>query len=584
MQFFVIFFILIFSTGLTTAHANTFNQSIEQKFIKNLKTNSRIAVLQLYDGKTGNHTALGDQWRDRLENILNKNSFQVIPRNDLKALMDDVSSFAKDQTLDDISDQLQSETIITGRYYIKAKTQKMELHLKALDTIKTSMLSTLNITLSLPDNWQSLNKQIRGNRYNNQNAGNLANKIDDIMDGLAKLTQSFENLQNNFSKLAKSGGLIDKPTNPAEFYANARLYEQRGDLLNAGKSYFKFFKFNLAFLDPHIRYQKILKIEEGRAGAREIYAEMKHQFNNPTVEFAYNLLLTSRSRKNALTDFAEKHPEFSPVFYQLSQEYSEIRLGHIPSLQDKKKQSESLQKFLDQHKKNQVMPYFLDKSMASEWLTKSEEQLKRLGFINKNIFKNPVTFTASRSNSGWTVNVNIAETATKILYKIGNDTQYHDNGTYSFVNPMTGLPNPKTIITLPKRFTKVKIFVKYKDVSGKLNGPFIYDFNQDTQFVTSYKSILEMIPNSWVSINMINNKPSVYFTTLISYRCALTTIKYGINTMKPNKIWSLEPCNKKSPNSVAGKIYGSIPDDTQYISIKLFYKDGTTSKVQRIDR
>jgi len=50
-----------------------------------------------------------------------------------------------------------------------------------------------------------------------------------------------------------------------------------GDFGNARRSYNALFAYKLDFLDPHLRYQTFLKIQEGRTGAREIYNAMYEQ-------------------------------------------------------------------------------------------------------------------------------------------------------------------------------------------------------------------------------------------------------------------------------------------------------------------
>jgi len=54
-----------------------------------------------------------------------------------------------------------------------------------------------------------------------------------------------------FPQVMKNGGILADPKIPEEFYANARMYEQKGDAGNARRSYAKFFTFDLDYLDPH---------------------------------------------------------------------------------------------------------------------------------------------------------------------------------------------------------------------------------------------------------------------------------------------------------------------------------------------
>ena len=95
-------------------------------------------------------------------------------------------------------------------------------------------------------------------------------------------------MQKSFSSIAQSGGIIEKPSRPEQFYHNARIYELGGDYLNARKSYNRYFSFKLDFLDPHLRYQTFLKVQEGLAGAREIYSAIYE--NEPAFRAALSTL------------------------------------------------------------------------------------------------------------------------------------------------------------------------------------------------------------------------------------------------------------------------------------------------------
>ena len=106
-----------------------------------------------------------------------------------------------------------------------------------------------------------------------------------------------------FLQIMKSGGIIANAKKPEEFYANARMYEQKGDSGNARRSYAKFFTFNLDYIDPHLRYQKYLKVQEGREGAREVYFEMKEDSKSFVTEYASILLFSRKTRVKKLEKF-----------------------------------------------------------------------------------------------------------------------------------------------------------------------------------------------------------------------------------------------------------------------------------------
>ena len=81
------------------------------------------------------------------------------------------------------------------------------------------------------------------------------------------------------------------------------MYEQKGDSGNARRSYVKFFGFDLDYIDTHLRYQKYLKIQEGKEGAREVYFEMREDSKSFVTEFASVLLLSRKNRVEKLKKF-----------------------------------------------------------------------------------------------------------------------------------------------------------------------------------------------------------------------------------------------------------------------------------------
>jgi hypothetical protein len=137
--------------------------------------------------------------------------------------------------------------------FIAELQQSLGLIQKDLAEIKETTRKTSAAVARVEENTQSIaqtNKQIAG---------------------------SLEAIKEGFAGLNKAGGIIQNAQRPEEHYHNARLYEQRGDFGNARRSYNALFAYKLDFLDPHLRYQTFLKIQEGRAGARVIYSALYEQ-------------------------------------------------------------------------------------------------------------------------------------------------------------------------------------------------------------------------------------------------------------------------------------------------------------------
>jgi hypothetical protein len=71
----------------------------------------------------------------------------------------------------------------------------------------------------------------------------------------------------------------------------------------------------------------------------------------------------------------------------------------------------------------------------------------------------------------------------------------------------------------------------------------------------------------------------VYFSQLITYRCAIHEVRYGYNDEPTDKVFPLQPCDPADPHSVPyeAKIYMNVPPKTAAMSVQLTYVDGTTS-------
>jgi len=103
------------------------------------------------------------------------------------------------------------------------------------------------------------------------------------------------------------------------------------------------------------------------------------------------------------------------------------------------------------------------------------------------------------------------------------------------------------------------------------------------QFMTAdeVKPILGMTQGSWVAVRVWDGQDLLYFTHLMSFRCGLDGILYGINGETPSNLFAMEPCHE-------GTAAPSAMDPTQYpvyvpfpvgsvhsVTIMLKYDDGS---------
>ncbi len=98
------------------------------------------------------------------------------------------------------------------------------------------------------------------------------------------------------------------------------------------------------------------------------------------------------------------------------------------------------------------------------------------------------------------------------------------------------------------------------------------------------KPILEMQKAQWIVLQEIDGKDWVYFTPMLSWRCALETLDYGLNGAEPDTRFEMEPCHEGTPrpnvmDPVAYPIYVTRPlGSVQEVRVKLTYDDGSVSE------
>jgi hypothetical protein len=398
-----------------------------------------------------------------------------------------------------------------------------------------------------------------------------------------RIVASLESIKQGFAGLDKGGGIIQNAKKPEEHYHNARLYEQSGDFGNARRSYNAFFAFRLDFIDPHLRYQTFLKVQEGRAGAREIYAAMYEQDKRPVIDFARILLMEGPQRLDGLKALLAANPEFAPGYYELSREYSAARKG-TQSLGDKQAELEALERFKRLDAQGKFVRYFMDQTAAAEWLDDADRRLKALALLKQSGGQMRVSLSGMRSNSGWTITLTFKEIPKEVFYKLEGEESFRSTGLMDYVNSATGLRMPKTFFSLKPNVGKTRIEVKYTDVGDEMRGPFALEFDPAATLVAFQKMALDTTKNGWLSFRDYDGKVLLYFTHLVSYRCSIDKVAYGIDTDATPSTFALEACDPRSPNEVRGQTYIEIPANSRYASVQLTYKDGTRSETVRIDR
>jgi hypothetical protein len=187
----------------------------------------------------------------------------------------------------------------------------------------------------------------------------------------------------------------------------------------------------------------------------------------------------------------------------------------------------------------------------------------------------------SRHNGGWTVTFSVADPTLGISWRMGEAGDFRETGFIDTLDPRTRKRMPNPSIELPADAAAGTIQVRYVDTQGEMQGPFPIRFDPEAALIRDQRKILDMTATSWLSFREFNGL-LVYYTHLMSYRCAIREVRIGIDTAVPDKVLKMPPCDLRDPSAIpyGAQLYQKLAPSTQFMSIELTYRDGSVSEVK----
>ena len=191
----------------------------------------------------------------------------------------------------------------------------------------------------------------------------------------------------------------------------------------------------------------------------------------------------------------------------------------------------------------------------------------------------------SRHNGGWTVVFSIADPTLGISWRMGEAGEFRETGFMDTLDPRTRKRMPNPSIELPADAPAATIQLRYVDTSGEVQGPFPIKFDPEAALIRDQRKILDMTATSWLSFREFNGL-LVYYTHLMSYRCAIREVRVGIDTAVPDKVLKMPPCDPRDPSSIPREAlpYMKLAPSTQSVSVELTYRDGSVSEIKSFRR
>jgi hypothetical protein len=191
----------------------------------------------------------------------------------------------------------------------------------------------------------------------------------------------------------------------------------------------------------------------------------------------------------------------------------------------------------------------------------------------------------SRHNGGWTVVFSIADPALGISWRIGDAGEFRETGFIDSLDPRTRKRMPNPSIELAADAPAATIQLRYVDASGELQGPFPIRFDPEAALIRDQRKILDMTATSWLAFREFNGL-LVYYTHLMSYRCAIREVRVGIDSAVPDKVLKMPPCDPRDPSAIPhdSQPYLKLAPATKSVSVELTYRDGSVSEIKSFRR
>jgi len=419
----------------------------------------------------------------------------------------------------------------------------------------------------------------------------INDSISQSAENTGELAAALKNLQQRFTKRQMEGGIesvaVRNPQSPVDHYYNACLFSKMGDHKNATKAYKAYFADELPVVDPHLNFVSLLKVQEGLEGARAIYDSMPGDRESVGRKLAMALLETDDRRSAALEQVVAKHPNCSPAVYLLSQQFSPEG-NQLDTLSNRRRQQELLDQFVSLNEQGQLLPYYLDQSIAVGQLNQAKNELKKLAVSAAAPNHIPVNLlSAHLMGTYWRIELGLEEKSTEIFWATDENGEFESTGPALGVrkkDARTGKLHPSPFFKISARKLlesgpNTQIHVKYADAKGKMQGPFALDFDPQAEAKSMARRAMGNIPRSWARFQEDELVFRLFLKTDIRN---IDAVDYALNNEVPNL--SMPVPRRKYSHATKSEYSLPVDETVKFASLQVTYTDGTKSKVVRIDR
>lgn len=151
-----------------------------------------------------------------------------------------------------------------------------------------------------------------------QSVERIESTITQVSTDVGAIKSDVKDISQGVSGLGKMGGIITNPTTPVEFYNNALIYKERGDVASQRKALEGFTKTGEQKIEPFEMLIDVLKGMEGPEGAKRAYEDMIRRYPDNLMLKTYLFrLLESDVARDHLQSIIDQNPDFTPAYFNI---------------------------------------------------------------------------------------------------------------------------------------------------------------------------------------------------------------------------------------------------------------------------
>mgnify|MGYP001809561620 CR=1 FL=1 len=368
-----------------------------------------------------------------------------------------------------------------------------------------------------------------------------------------------------------------------ELYDDARGFEARGDVANARRDYLALAPLAGDRIDPLLRFAALVRAQDGRASAREVFAEIARG-QGRAARLVHALQFEGAEQIRRLAALADLDPDYAPVHAMLALAYGEDR-QNTQTIGDMRREHAALERFLAADREGVLVPFFLDQGVLAQWLdrARNRDEALRTFFAEG---RDQVTARFSWTNAGWLASIAPPEPTTSLEYRIGGAGEFRSTGLHQVADPRTGRPMPNPSFTFAPNTGPTDVAIRYIDAHGARSAISTIAFDPTRALARGMRDNLERAPEAWLAFVGSGAGTRLVFTQLASHRCGIEKVEIGFDGEDPRRPVPLPPCDPVNPHAVpvAALPRVDLGRGVRAVSLRLTFVGGERSDVRTFAR